>query len=122
TFGHAVRSLLGRLGEKALGEPEFVAYRPGRRGVVRVSVEGGQVWVKIVRPSRVDRIVAAHRAFDAAGLPVPKLLGWSGEGLIVLADAQGTPASDVEWDPGELLDEVDELRRRIRGAQTGVPV
>lgn len=121
-FDHAAESLLARLGLTAQEAPAFVAYRPGRRGVLRVRTDAGTVWLKVVRPSRIERTVEAHAALAAAGVPGPAVLGWSAEGLIVLETASGTPATDVEWWTEALLDEVDRLRDRIRGASLPRPV
>ncbi|WP_194419732.1 phosphotransferase family protein [Microbacterium abyssi] len=115
-FHHAAQTLLARLGIVTDAVPELVAYRPGRRAVLRIQASAGPVWLKVVRPSRVERIVRAGTAVAAAGLPVPAVHGWSGEGLIVMADAAGVPAQDVEWDPQQLLDEVGVLRSALARA------
>ncbi|WP_158685452.1 phosphotransferase [Microbacterium halophytorum] len=126
-FGGAVVVLLERLGIEAVGAPEFVAYRPGRRAVLRVRTAEGTAWVKVVRPRRISRIVDAHRALEAGGLPTPRVRGWSPDGVLVIDAAAGTAAPDVAWEPDALLDRVDELRRRIERtttewtARTGVP-
>jgi hypothetical protein len=116
-FGHAAETLLGRLGIAAHGSPELVAYRPGRRAVLRMPSAGGSAWIKVVQPARVGRIVETHRALARAGIPVPAVLGWSDEGLLVLDAAIGTPAQDAAWDPAALVDEVDELRARFAEVQ-----
>jgi hypothetical protein len=112
-FGHAAGALLARLGIAGAGQPALVAYRPGRRAVLRVDAAGGAVWIKIVHPSRVERIVDLHRVLGAGGVPVPGVRGWSPEGLVVIDDAVGRPAQDVEWDPDRLLDAVDDVRARL---------
>ncbi|MGP6177937.1 phosphotransferase [Microbacterium sp. A196] len=115
-FEHAAGSLLARLGLGAQAAPVLIAYRPGRRAVLSVTTAAGAVWLKVVRPSRVERIVRAGAAAAAAGIPVPAVHGWSEEGLIIMAAAEGQPATDVEWDPRELLDHVDDLRARLARA------
>jgi len=112
-FGDALAGLLLRLGISATAPAEFIVYRAGRRAVLRVPVREGTVWVKVVRPSRLERTIHAHRAFADAGVPGPALLGWSPEGLIVLEEAEGTPAADVVWDVDALLTQVDLVRERI---------
>lgn len=112
-YGHAAEILLGRLGIVAVGMPEIVGYRPGRRAVLRVPTGDGFAWVKVVRPRRIDRVVSAHTLLRAAGLPVPAVRGWSSDGLLVLDEARGTPATEGGWDAGRLLDAVDEMRARI---------
>lgn len=118
-FSHSGPMLLSRIGIEHADAPELVAYRPGRRAVLRADTPTGAVWIKIVRPSRVDRIVEAHRACIEAGLPTPAVRGWSAEGLIVLDDAAGTPALDADWEPEELLDMVDRLRTGFAHVRTG---
>lgn len=114
-FGGAAETLLARLGLSASGVPKVAAYRPGRRAVLRVDTESGRVWIKVVRPSRVERIVRTHEALRAGGVPVPAVLGWSPEGLLVIADATGTPATDFPWEPAAHLDAVDVLRSQLAG-------
>lgn len=109
-FGRAAQTMLGRLGLAAVAPPAFVAYRPGRRAVVHVETTTGGVWIKVVRPARVRRIVDVHERLAAAGIPLPTLRGWSPEGLIVLDRARGTPATESDWTPDRLLDELEELR------------
>ncbi len=121
-FGHAAEALLARLGIDARESPSLVAYRPGRRAVLRVATADGAVWIKIVRPSRVERIVELHRSLGDGGVPVPRVRGWSPEGLIVIDDARGLPAPDVEWDPDRLLDAVDALRADIARVPLDAPV
>lgn len=118
-FGHAAEVLLGRLGIGVEGMPEIVGYRPGRRAVLRVATATGAVWVKVVRPRRIDRIVQAHTALRDRGLPVPAVRGWSPDGLLVLDDAPGVPATDGGWQPEPLLDELDRLRARLATADLG---
>lgn len=120
-FGHSAAALLARLGMTATGDIAMIGYRPGRRAVLRVATDAGSVWIKVVRPSRVDRLVSAHRACADGGLPVPTLLGWAPEGLIVLDAATGTPAAEMPWQPEQLLDEVDALRARIARVPWGMP-
>ncbi|MDT0180551.1 hypothetical protein Q9S36_10080 [Microbacterium sp. ARD31] len=126
-FSDAAATLLARLGVTATGAPRLVAYRAGRRAVLSVDAEGGRQWVKVVRPDRVERIVEAHRALAAAGVPQPALRGWSDDGLVVIDQAGGVPAADAlgaaggSIDPDALLDEVDGLRRRIAGAALRSP-
>lgn len=112
-FGDAATVLLARLGITAAGSPEIVAYRPGRRAVLRVPTTDGSAWVKVVRPRRAERIAATHATLRDAGIPVPKILGWSPAGLLVIEEAAGVPVSDADWDADELLAAVDELRQRI---------
>lgn len=115
-------ALVERLGLGPLRSVGMIAYRPGRRAILRVDTDAQDpVWVKVVRPSRVDRIVDAHRALLAGGLPVPDVLGWSPDGLLVLSHAVGEPATEVDWDAVALLDAVDALRARLAAAPLDQP-
>ena len=121
-FGHAAAALLARLGIGAVDTPALVAYRPGRRAVVRVTTTEGAAWIKIVRPSRVQRIVETHTRLGGGGVPVPEVRGWASEGLIVIDDAHGVAAQHVRWDPDRLLDSVDGLRATLAETRLGVSV
>jgi aminoglycoside/choline kinase family phosphotransferase len=87
-------------------EIAVLAYRPVRRAVVRVcGREGREVYVKVVRPSEVARIVAAHVSLREAGLPVPSVLRFDPDsGVLVLSALPG-----------------DGLRARLLGSTTGWP-
>lgn len=114
-FAHAVQGLLSRLDIDVTGDPQLVVYRAGRRAVLRVPTADGATWVKAVPPDRVAPIVDAHRALEAAGIPVPVVRGWSEQGLMVWDAANGVPVSDAPWTPERLLDAVDDLRARLAG-------
>nr|WP_241740092.1 MULTISPECIES: phosphotransferase [Microbacterium] len=73
-------------------------------------------WVKVVRPRRIERVVQVHTALRDRGLPVPPVRGWSPEGLLVLDNASGVPATDGRWLPEALLDELDRLRAQMASA------
>lgn len=116
-FGHAAADLLGRAGIRETGAPEMIAYRPGRRAVLRVPVGNGadatDVWVKVVRPRDVGDVVARHTALAGGGAPVPRVRAWSPEGVIVLARTEGSPATRVTWEAAQMADAVEELRRTV---------
>lgn len=126
-FGGALEALLRRLGIRSEGAPEIVGYRPGRRAVLRAAADGGRVWIKVVRPTRIERVVEAHRALREAGLPVPAVRGWSPEGVLVIDQAEGRPAPEVAWDPAALIAETERVRAQLAAtvtswqARTGVP-
>jgi hypothetical protein len=68
----------------------LVAYRPGRRAVVRVQRGATTVFVKAVRPDRAGALHRRHRAL-AAAVPVPRSLGVDPRlGLVVLEALGGT--------------------------------
>lgn len=119
-YGHSLAILLSRLGITAEGDPALVAYRPGRRAVLRVPSDGDAIWVKVVRPRRVERIVALHRTLGAAGLPVPGVRGWAPDGLVVLDPADGAAALEIVAGRGApeaaVLDSVDRIRAALSRA------
>ena len=112
-FESSARTLLARLGVAASAAPEIIGYRPGRRAVLRVGTDAGDVWVKVVRPHRAERIADIHTLLRAHGLPVPAVRAWSPHGLLVLDAAHGAPALDVDLDADVLLDGVADLRQRL---------
>lgn len=120
-FGDAAATLLARLGIDGARLPEIVGYRPGRRAVLRVRTTGRDVWVKVVRPRRIERIVAAHTSLRDHGLPVPAVRGWSPQGLMVLDAAEGEPATEAPWQPERLIDEVSRLREVLAGIRLDWP-
>ena len=120
-FDHGAEAILARMGFTASAAPQIVAYRPGRRAVLRVPTTERDIWVKVTRPSRVQSLVRAQAAVADAGVPVPMVLGWSPDGLVVMAEANGTPAADVRWDPETLLGEVESLRAQIATVQWELP-
>lgn len=97
-------SLANQLGLPGEARPHVRAYRPRRRAVVEVTTPAGTVFVKVVRPSKVADLHALHR--KAAGCPTPEPLGWTPDGLLVLAALPGStlraqllagkPALDVD--------------------------
>ncbi|CAN5301191.1 hypothetical protein BH24ACT9_BH24ACT9_03310 [soil metagenome] len=64
------------------------AYRPGRRAVIEASGTHGRVFLKVVRPHRVEAIHAQHRLL-AAHMPVPHSYGYSTDGILVLQALHG---------------------------------
>lgn len=112
-FGHAAAALLDRAGIVATEVPAVTAYRPGRRAVLHVETETGRVWIKVVRPSRVERIVGIHALLADRGIPVPAVRVWSPEGLVVLDDAAGVPGLEADVAADDVIAAVDEMRERL---------
>jgi aminoglycoside phosphotransferase len=79
-------------------------YRPRRRAVLEVSAGGRRLFLKVLRPSSVRGTSDRQRLLRDAGLPVPRVLGWSDDGLLAL-----------EALPGETL------RARLRAGSGEVP-
>lgn len=92
------------------------AYRPGRRAVVHAAGEGDEVYLKVVRPSAFDALVAIHRGL-ASHLPVPEVMaGDPSLGILVLRALPGVGLRDrvrtgaTPFPPaGEVLDLLDRL-------------
>jgi len=64
------------------------AYRPGRRAVVEATGRRGRLFLKVVRPEQIQALHDRHRSL-AQTLPVPKSLGWSDGGVLVLTALPG---------------------------------
>ncbi|GMA26989.1 phosphotransferase family protein [Arenivirga flava] len=119
TVPEAAAVLLARLGAPLPGTPalEVLSYRPGKRAVVRVA-EGGRDrgYLKIVQPELASHIAALHEAFLGAGVPVPRVLAWSRDGLLLLEALPGAPAASVidrVCGSDAFIDELDGLRRLV---------
>lgn len=67
------------------------SYRPRRRAVVEVRAPQCRLFLKVVRPRAVEGVHARHRLLRDAGLPVPRSLGWSATGLLIIEALSGTP-------------------------------
>ena len=66
------------------------AYRPGRRAVVEAATASGRLFLKVVAPSAVQRLVQRHAAL-AGAVPVPEVLTATADGVLVLPGLPGTP-------------------------------
>lgn len=65
------------------------AYRPRRRAVLEITGATGSCYAKVVRPARARELHERHLLLHEAGCPVPEPLGWSADGLVVLAALPG---------------------------------
>jgi hypothetical protein len=84
-----VGSLLDELGiDGGSVQMRTRAYRPGQRAVVEVTGRRGRLFLKIVRPARAEMLHGLHRALSPH-LPAPDSLGWTDDGVIVLAAKPG---------------------------------
>lgn len=101
-------------------EARVLAYRPGRRAVVRLTQHGVHLFVKVVRPGEAEDLAEIHRACRAAGVPAPEVVHWTPAGVVVVRDAEGTPGpvAASRMPAGELLDAVDELREHLLSVRT----
>jgi hypothetical protein len=122
-FPETAAVILARIGRESAGATVAVrAYRPGKRAVLEVRAGTRSTFLKVVPPSRVQRIAERHQQWRDHGIPVPRVLTWSSEGLLALEQAPGTAANTVVDDLGDdFLDAVAELRRRVGGIPSSEP-
>lgn len=121
--------LLERLGGASDGlRIRTRAYRAGRRAVVEATTTAGRIFMKVLRPDRVESLQQQHVEL-AADLPVPRSLGWSRDlGIVAMEAMPGTTLrtaiendSDALPAPAQLIDLLDRFPgarpgRRVRGA------
>jgi len=89
----SARTVLGALGILAVPTAvRVVSYRPGRRAVVRVDSAGQSMFLKVVEPAKAEAISERHDLFRSSGLPVPRLLGWSDDGIVAMSGLPGVEA------------------------------
>lgn len=79
------------------------AYRPRRRAVLHVASPAGGFFVKVLRPRKAEPLHLRHVVFTEGGLPTPKSLGWTADGLLVLEPLPGTPMRRALWRPESAL-------------------
>ena len=122
-FSESARALLARLGV-TIEHPELsvLAYRPGKRAVIRVDGGDKRVYLKVVRPGKASAIVKRHASFLDAGIAVPHVIGWSEDGLIALTELDGLEAQRIasELDQ-EFLGQVQELAARVATVASHTP-
>ncbi|QUW17770.1 phosphotransferase [Agrococcus sp. Marseille-Q4369] len=101
-------------------EARVLAYRPGRRAVVRITQHGVHLFVKVVRPAEAEDLVAIHEACRAVGVPAPEVVHWSPSGVVVVRDAIGTPGpvTAATMPADAVVDAVDALRERLLTVRT----
>lgn len=107
--------LLFELGaEEGTVRTRLRAYRPGRRAVVAVSGTHDGLYLKLVRPSKVEALHASHR-WLANTLPVPMSLGFdAAQGLIALQSMPGTTLRAALEDPSLELPSAEEIVGVVR--------
>jgi hypothetical protein len=74
-------------------ESALVAYRPGRRGVVKCGHGVSTAFVKVVRPRAASKVVSAARLALAEEVPTPAVIGWSPAGIAIYETADGIELS-----------------------------
>jgi aminoglycoside phosphotransferase len=87
----AVRALLTSRGVAAGPmRLDVRSYRPRRRAVVEVRAASCRLFLKVLRPHAAAALDERHRLLHAAGLPVPRSLGRTEHGLLVLEGLAGS--------------------------------
>lgn len=71
------------------------AYRPGKRAVVRMTNPESTVFFKVVKPRVAESMFNRHARWLAAGVPVPRAIAWSPDGLVALEQLPGVEAIEV---------------------------
>lgn len=95
SYPEAAGVVLDKFGIDARGARlTMESYRPGKRAVLRVDGVGETYFAKVVQPSLAGTIHELHERFRAAGVPVPRSLGFSDAGLVLLEQLPGDPAID----------------------------
>lgn len=95
-YPQAAEVILRKIGVEPAGLTlELVAYRPGRRAVVRMATQRGTVFMKVVRPRQITELHERYQAWERAGVPVPPTLGWTDDGLLGFAALPGVPSHTV---------------------------
>lgn len=122
-FSESASLVLARLGiEVTAPQLSVLAYRPGKRAVVRVDGGTERVYLKVVRPGRAAAIVDRHSALLAAGIEVPRVIGWSKDGLIALTELVGVEAQKIPLALDEgFLGRVRELSAQLATARIDAP-
>ncbi|WP_433016921.1 phosphotransferase [Kribbella sp. CA-294648] len=101
---------------------ELLSYRPMRRAVVEATGPLGRLYLKVIPPAKVEALHERHRLLAGAGVPAPRSLGWSDDGLLVLEDLPGRSLRSVLRsggplpDPSELLGLLDRLPSQLLDA------
>lgn len=101
-------------------DARVLAYRPGRRAVVRLTQHDVHLFIKVVRPGEAEDLAAIHGACRAAGVPAPEVVHWTPAGVVVVRDATGAPGpvAASRMPVGQLLDAVDDLREHLLMVRT----
>jgi hypothetical protein len=115
-----------RLAELGLAEGpvrmQLHSYRPGRRAVIEAATGSGSLFLKIVRPVAVARLVERHAVLTGA-VPVPPVLATTDDGVVVLPALPGTPMRDLLVGDGAGLPDagaLDALLDRLPERAAGV--
>lgn len=93
-----------------------LAHRRGDRAVLRFEHNGGEVFCKLMRPEVAGPLADHHRFLRKAGLPVPRVIGYTDGGALFLTTSHGIPGPDAatKYKPDDLLDAIDEMREKFK--------
>ncbi|MFW6091244.1 MAG: phosphotransferase [Actinomycetota bacterium] len=121
----SVAALLRSVGLNPAGlEVRMVSYRPCRRAVFELVTSTGRLFAKVLRPADVAAVHHRLKITRTAGLPTPRSLGWSDEGILVLEALPGAGLREVIRRDGAAAcspDELLELLDRLPGELAGLP-
>lgn len=123
SYPEAAGVVLSKFGIAAQGAKlRMEAYRPGKRAVLRVDTATDRWFAKVVHPSLASSIHDLHERFRAAGVPVPRSLGFSEAGLVLLGELPGVPAIDVfdRIDRARFARGLDELTQHIASVPAAI--
>ena len=91
------------------------AYRPARRAVVEARGSGHDIFLKVIRPSRIERLHNIHRAL-AGTIPVPISLGYDTDlGVVALQALPGETLRQTLADPTRPLPHPGEIAALVEG-------
>ena len=86
------------------------SYRAGRRAVVEATTAAGPLFLKVVRPGAVARMVERHAVLDGWA-PSPRVLATTDDGVLVLPGLPGYPLRPIVAGDGSGLPDPVELER-----------
>ncbi|MEZ7898295.1 MAG: phosphotransferase [Flaviflexus sp.] len=75
---------------------ELLSYRPTRRGVLRVNFpDRTRAYAKVVRPAHAHSLVKRHNMLVNAGIPAPRVLQNTPDGLVLISSGEGEPLANL---------------------------
>ena len=94
---------------------DVLSHRRGNRAVLRLRHSNGEVFCKLMKPDAAVPLAEHHRFLRRAGLPVPRVIGYTDGGALFLTTSEGMPGPDaaLHTDPEVLLDAIDDIRERF---------
>lgn len=107
---------LAAFGIRSRVRVHVLSHRKGDRAVLRLEHNGGEVFCKLMRPEVAGPLAQHHRFLRKAGLPVPRVIGYTDGGALFLTTSHGTPGPDAatQYRPDDLLDAIDDVREQFK--------